>query len=305
MTNITTAKFPLQSSGDTITHAHQDGTIHVPPSYGQPAGNVLTTQGGSADAAWAAPTGGGISLSSTLTGYTTGTNTPINSSSTILGAFENLQAEISAISGGGGSGGTIYVGTSPVTVATTAATNLMPGISSIPSASQAPGNVFALSWDGIASWATLANTLTVSVALGSTTLLSWVLAGSSIPYNIAASVLKFRADLRVFAQTAVGSSATVKIKGKIELDGGIYQGKPAYILFEVDEVATVNTTAANALQASIQWSAAGGNTLTIDDIVEYQISSTTVASYVNTWNMDGGNPTSVYGGTIPIDCGGP
>ena len=212
----------------------------------------------------------------------------------------------SNIPGGGSGGGSsvVFSSSTALVVSTPAATSLMPGITSIPSANQAPGNIYAIHFDGTASWATLASTLTFTVALGASTLLTWAPAGSSIPYLLASGALKVRADLQVFASNGIGGSATVKIKGQIELDGGLYQGKPVYLRLDVDESATVNTTIANALQITATWSAAGGNTLTVDEIVEWAMSSTSSLP-VQSWNLDGGNPTSVYGGTTPIDGGSP
>ena len=49
---INTCAFPLTCSGGTIRHASQDGTLHVPKTYGQGAGACLLTNGASGDAFW-------------------------------------------------------------------------------------------------------------------------------------------------------------------------------------------------------------------------------------------------------------
>ena len=49
---INTCAFPLTCSGGTIRHAAQDGTMHLPRTFGQNPGNCLLTNGASADAFW-------------------------------------------------------------------------------------------------------------------------------------------------------------------------------------------------------------------------------------------------------------
>lgn len=201
-------------------------------------------------------------------------------------------ARVSGSGGSGGSGGAIYSSSTPIIINTTTATDLL-SPPTIPSANQAPGFVYALDWHGTGSWATLANTLTQTVSLGSTPLLSFTLAGTSVPYLQAAGTVKFATSLRVFSATAIGASATVKIKGFVEVDGGYYQGHPIYYRLNVDEAATANTTAANALKTRLQWSAAGGNTVTMDDVSEVVVSTQTAAAFPPS-GASGGDLSGTY-----------
>jgi hypothetical protein len=88
----------LTSMLDAVLGANQGAVIYraalnwvelLPGSSGQ----FLQTAGASANPLWASV------LPTLLTGYTTGTNTPISATNSILTAFENLQAQISATVG--------------------------------------------------------------------------------------------------------------------------------------------------------------------------------------------------------------
>jgi hypothetical protein len=300
------------------------GWTFVPGTYGQAAGSCLLTQGASMDEYWGSCPGASSIDSaqvSSLIGDSLAANAHhwITSSDSVRAshisdtakrsgwALYADSARVSGGGGGGGSGGAIYSSSTPITVATTTLTSLTPSIPTIPSANQGPGFVYALEWDGTGSWATLANTLNQTVSMGGTTLVSWTLAGTTVPYLQAGGAVKFRTDLRVFAQTAIGATATVKVKGFLEVDGGYYQGHPIYQRLNVDEVATVNTTAANILQESVQWSAAGGNTLTMDQIAEWLVTTQTTASFppsgTASGDLSGSYPGPIVSGLLGHSLG--
>ena len=271
---------PIVCSGNEISHSNRDGSLHVPATFGQMPGSCLLTEGASGDAFWGTCPGasGGIdsAQASALIGDSLAANAHGWQTAAQVDTIVHDTANVLRSSLGGGA---IYSSSTPITVNTTTLTSLMPSIPTIPSANQAPGFVYELRWHGYGSWATLANTLTQTISLGGTTLLSNALAGSSVPYLQAGQGVKFTTDLVVYAQTAIGATATVKIKGFLEVDGGFYQGHTVYYRLNVDEVATVNTTAANALSESVQWSAAGGNTVTLDDAAEWLTTTQTTASF--------------------------
>ena len=271
---------PIVCSGNEISHSNRDGSLHVPATFGQMPGSCLLTEGASGDAFWGTCPGASGGIDSAQASALIGDSLALNAHGWQTAAqVDTIVHDTANVLRSSLGGGAIYSSSTPITVNTTSLTNLMPGISTIPGANQAPGFVYELRWHGYGSWATLANTLTQTISLGGTTLLSNALAGSSVPYLQAGQGVKFTTDLVVYAQTAIGATATVKIKGFLEVDGGFYQGHTVYYRLNVDEVATVNTTAANALSESVQWSAAAGNTLTLDDAAEWLTTTQTTASF--------------------------
>ena len=271
---------PIVCSGNEISHSNRDGSLHVPATFGQMPGSCLLTEGASGDAFWGTCPGASGGIDSAQASALIGDSLALNAHGWQTAAqVDTIVHDTANVLRSSLGGGAIYSSSTPITVNTTTLTSLMPSIPTIPSANQAPGFVYELRWHGYGSWATLANTLTQTISLGGTTLLSNALAGSSVPYLQAGQGVKFTTDLVVYAQTAIGATATVKIKGFLEVDGGFYQGHTVYYRLNVDEVATVNTTAANALSESVQWSAAAGNTLTLDDAAEWLTTTQTTASF--------------------------
>ena len=207
-------------------------------------------------------------------------------------------------SSGGGNASMYYSSTTPFTLSNSVVnTSLLssPAASALPSSAQAPGNVIQLDLAGVMAWSNLAHTATFAIMLGGVALASSAILGSALKGLSAGQTCIVNFHLMLAPQTAVGTTATVKLYGWLEIT------TPNKTRYEIryQESVTVDTTAANIFQIMLQWSnAAAGNTFIRDLATEQQINASSGAFALSTGNIDGGQANSVYGGSTPINCGG-
>lgn len=166
--------------------------------------------------------------------------------------------------------GALYYSSSSVLIIDNTTTLTTVLSTTLPSSAQSPGNIINIKGDGVISYNSLSDTITITILLGSTTLCTFNIAGTSIPGGATGTNYHWTFDARLSPQTAIGASATVGLYGTFTVIG-----TNASFVTDIQVSGTVNTTISNNLNINAQWSsAASGNTLTTNLLVAQQINST-------------------------------
>jgi hypothetical protein len=182
---------------------------------------------------------------------------------------------------------------------TSSLTNIVPGIIPFGIPDQAPGSIIKIEGSGQISWNSLTDFITFNLTDGSSLLTNFSIAGTNLFASKINTLYTWKLNLEIVPQTSAGTSANVILNGLLKIWDDTTASE-----FSFNELATVNTTIANTFGNTVQWNNASfNNLLNIEEYRVYQIlvNGETVTSI--TYQIDGGVPNSIYGGTSIIDGG--
>jgi len=259
---------------------------------GSSTGTLVCTAG-----VWSLDTGGGSGITAIVA--------PANMSSTIVGSTATLawtgagtnivMADGSTIPKSSlGQAASYYSSTAVQTVAnTTTATSLVGGITPFLVLDQVAGAVLKLEGTGTVAWNTSAVTNTVTIAVGATTAVTFVIQGSKIvPAVPTGTAYPWKLDATLTYTTATGTSATAILTGSFAIQ--LATGESYEYVFH--ETLTINSTITNAANVTTQWSvASAASAMVVEKLRVYQVltfSGTTVATPTD--RITQGNASTVY-----------